>query len=470
MFWHPFQTERAQYIYDTASNEIFEVPPAVVRHLAGSAIEGDDIAAAVEQGRKKGYFLTGPLAVRCFSEEKIRADVAKLAAEGPAHMILNITERCNLRCGYCSFSGSYEDNRTHGTREMTLEVLEQAIHWYFSFPGRTEASIAFYGGEPLGGIALLRRAVNLARSLSPIPVQFRLTTNGTLLTPETCDFLVDNDFRLMLSLDGPEAVHNRYRVFPGGRGSFAPLWEGMRSLQGRYPDFFRKRISYNCVVASPARLLDIRDFVRSLPEFFQGHRMALTRVNSYPSCLPDSLIGKGDERLHSEREVMYQEFRRAVVAGQMNPNDLSSQMFLNTFADFHQRVMIPMSVPTASHGQCIPGLIKCYVDTAGRLHMCERVGEDRPIGDVYDGFDANAITGFLREYDHFLQESCSRCWGVRLCHKCFVQFRKKDGLSQDRLGEFCKDERHHLDWLIREYVSIREENNDAFAWCRDLVD
>ena len=470
MLWHPFQTQRAQYIYDTASNEILEVPPAVVRHLAGSTVEEDDIVTAVEEGRKTGYFRTGPVEVRCFSEEKIRADLARLMEEGPAHMILNVTERCNLRCGYCSFSGSYEDNRAHGSREMTQEVLEQAVRWYFSHPGRTSASIAFYGGEPLGSLALLRRAVDLARSLSPVPVQFRLTTNGTLLTPKTCDFLVDNDFRLMLSLDGPESVHDRYRIFPGGRGSFAPLMEGMRYLQGRFPDYYRRCVSYNCVVASPARLLDIRDFAQSLPEFFQGHRLTLNRVNSYPSCLPDSLTGKDDQRLQAERGVLYQEFRRAVIEERMNPHDLASQMFLNTFADFHQRVMVAMSVPAASHGQCVPGLIKCHVDTVGSLHMCERVGEERPIGNVKEGFDTKAIEGFLSAYDIFLREACSRCWAVRLCHKCYVQFRKKDGFSSSRLDEFCEGERRRLDWLISEYASIREANVKAFAWCRDLVD
>jgi uncharacterized protein len=469
MLWHPFQTQRAQYIYDTATNEILEVPAAVVRQLAGSTVEGKDVATAVDEGRKAGYFMTGPVAVRCFSEEKIASAMLRLAKEGPAHMILNITERCNLRCRYCSFSGSYEDNRTHGTREMPLDVLEKAVRWYFSFPDRKASSIAFYGGEPLGSLALLSRAVYLARSLSPAPIQFRLTTNGTLFNPEICDFLVHNNFKLMLSLDGPESVHDRYRVFPGGRGSFTLLLEGMRYLQERFPEYYRKSVSYNCVVASPARLLNIRDFVQSLPEFFRGHRLTLTRVNSYPSCLPESLTGKQDERLHTEREVMYQEFRGAVITGQMNPDDLASQMFLNTFADFHQRVMTRMSVPAASHGQCIPGLIKCFVDTTGSLHMCERAGEERPLGNVHNGFDANAIAEFLREYDQFLQEGCSRCWALRLCHKCFVQFRKKDGCSQDRLDEFCEGERNRLDWIIRDYTAIREENNDAFFWCRDLT-
>ena len=158
------------------------------------------------------------------------------------------------------------------------------------------------------------------------------------------------------------------------------------------------------------------------------------------------------------------------IEERMNPHDLASQMFLNTFADFHQRVMVAMSVPAASHGQCVPGLIKCHVDTVGSLHMCERVGEERPIGNVKEGFDTKAIEGFLSAYDIFLREACSRCWAVRLCHKCYVQFRKKDGFSSSRLDEFCEGERRRLDWLISEYASIREANVKAFAWCRDLVD
>jgi MoaA/NifB/PqqE/SkfB family radical SAM enzyme len=150
-------------------------------------VEGKDVATAVDEGRKAGYFMTGSVAVRCFSEEKIASAMIRLAKKGPAPMILSITERCNLRCRYCSFSGSYEDNLIHGTKEMPLDVFEKAVRWNFSFPDRNASSIAFYGGEPLGSLALISRAAYLARSLSPAPIQFHLTTNGTLFNPEICE-------------------------------------------------------------------------------------------------------------------------------------------------------------------------------------------------------------------------------------------------------------------------------------------
>lgn len=48
-------------------------------------------------------------------------------------------------------------------------------------------------------------------------VLFNFTTNGTLLTKDKVDFLVQHGFTMLISLDGPEDVQDRHRK--SGRGS-----------------------------------------------------------------------------------------------------------------------------------------------------------------------------------------------------------------------------------------------------------
>ena len=63
-----------------------------------------------------------------------------------------------------------------------------------------------------------------------------LQTNGTLLTDEWCLFLKKHDFMVGISLDGPQAIHDRYRRDRKGNGSFEKAMQGLRLLQKHQVD------------------------------------------------------------------------------------------------------------------------------------------------------------------------------------------------------------------------------------------
>jgi sulfatase maturation enzyme AslB (radical SAM superfamily) len=60
-------------------------------------------------------------------------------------------------------------------------------------------------------------------------LSFAITTNG-LLMEKYMNFLVENDFNLLISLDG-NAKNNRYRVFKNGKPAFKKILENIRALQ-----------------------------------------------------------------------------------------------------------------------------------------------------------------------------------------------------------------------------------------------
>lgn len=48
-----------------------------------------------------------------------------------------------------------------------------------------------------------------------------MTTNGTLLNKEVIEYLVKNNFKITVSIDGPKEVHDRSRHFADtDKGSF----------------------------------------------------------------------------------------------------------------------------------------------------------------------------------------------------------------------------------------------------------
>ncbi|OGT91418.1 MAG: hypothetical protein A2286_14000 [Gammaproteobacteria bacterium RIFOXYA12_FULL_61_12] len=469
------RTAQGHYVYDTWTNEILELDPEVFGLLPGGeeavSLDPESRQRAlqeIEAARAEGYLsddcpVISNFPGACF--EGIRRDILQ---RGPDHLIINITERCNFRCRYCSYSGAYEDMRTHSERRMDWETLRAALDWLLAFP-RAEYSLGFYGGEPLMETGLLRRAVDWMRAHTDKPLVFRCTSNGSLLSEENCRFLVENDFRLTLSIDGPREINDRYRQLKHGAGGFEKTWQGIRRLHEMDPGYFARRVSYSLVAAPPVELVKIHRFIEENPQYFHDHRMAVSSVNAYPSDLPPEMKDKGNRAIFlQQREELFEQFRRNLLAGKRSPTDFPLNFFKNDFFDLHLREMGRMDPVTSSDGQCIPGNGKCMVDVDGSLYMCERVGSTRPIGHVAKGFDEAAIFAFLAEYDAFLHGHCGQCWMLRLCNKCYIHFRKGDRLDPERLERFCRDQEARWSWVLERYIQLREEDPAVFDWVKDL--
>jgi uncharacterized protein len=104
---------------------------------------------------------------------------------------------------------------------------------YFSRP-QAEYTFAWQGGEPtLMGLDFYKKAIQIQNELKPqsSTVQNVLQTNGTLLNDEWAKFLHDNHFLVGVSLDGPAAIHDRYRRTTDGRGSQTAVVNGLKRLK-----------------------------------------------------------------------------------------------------------------------------------------------------------------------------------------------------------------------------------------------
>lgn len=62
-------------------------------------------------------------------------------------------------------------------------------------------------------------------------------TNGILIDDEWARFFADNHFLVGISIDGPEAFHNRYRTFANGKGSFSYVIKAIETLQKHQVEF-----------------------------------------------------------------------------------------------------------------------------------------------------------------------------------------------------------------------------------------
>ncbi len=141
--------------------------------------------------------------------------------------------RCNLACRYC-FYLSKQELYPGGTFRMSDSLLEEFLRQYIEAQKVPAVTIAWQGGEPtLMGLDFYRRSVELAEHYRKpgMQVGYTIQTNGTLLDAEWCAFFQEHNFLVGISIDGPKALHDAYRVDRKGRGTFDRVMEGRRLLQ-----------------------------------------------------------------------------------------------------------------------------------------------------------------------------------------------------------------------------------------------
>ncbi len=164
------------------------------------------------------------------------------SAQEPFHVIVKpIGPLCNLECEYCFYLDKAQMFRGSKFR-ISDELLETHIRDYIEGQpaGCQEVGFAWQGGEPtLLGIEFFRKVVALQDKYRKpgMLISNALQTNGTKLDRNWCEFLRENKFLVGISIDGPEAFHNRYRKTKGGKGSFQQVIRGLENLLKYQVDF-----------------------------------------------------------------------------------------------------------------------------------------------------------------------------------------------------------------------------------------
>lgn len=140
---------------------------------------------------------------------------------------------CNLGCRYCFFLSKENLYRDESPR-MDEDTLETYIRQLMEASPGPLVQVSWQGGEPmLRGIEFFRRSVLLAAKYRKPgqDVLHTIQTNGTLIDDEWAAFFRANAYLVGLSIDGPRALHDTYRVSKRNEGSFDDVIRGWNCLQ-----------------------------------------------------------------------------------------------------------------------------------------------------------------------------------------------------------------------------------------------
>jgi uncharacterized protein len=211
---------------------------------------------------------------------------------------------CNLDCQYCFFL-SKEQLYPGSKFRMADDLLETYIQQLLEAHQTPEVTIAWQGGEPtLMGLEFFQRSIELVdKHKKPgQQVSHTLQTNGTRLDDDWGQFFKQHHFLIGLSVDGPQPLHDTYRVDKRGRGSFEQVMQGWKTLKKHEVDF---NILCTVNAANGDRPLEVYRFFRDElgAEFIQFIPI-IERVNEDGS----TLIQSGNQV--TERSVKPEQFGR----------------------------------------------------------------------------------------------------------------------------------------------------------------
>ena len=141
---------------------------------------------------------------------------------------------CNLDCHYCYYLQKellYPEAKSF---QMASDLLEEYIVQQIAISPGPEILFSWHGGEPtILGLDYFRRIVELQRKHRPNGKQIlnSIQTNGVLLTEDWCRFFAAEKFAVGLSLDGPPALHDAYRLTKDRKATHRQVMRAYRLLR-----------------------------------------------------------------------------------------------------------------------------------------------------------------------------------------------------------------------------------------------
>jgi uncharacterized protein len=396
-------------------------------------------------------------------------------------IILELTGRCNLRCGYCIYNEGCNLNRDFNQSDMSIDVAKAAVD-YANKHSKEKVAVTFYGGEPLLKFDLLKWVIEYSlQTLGQKELTFSLTTNLTLVTPQIAEYLASiPGLSVVCSFDGPEYVQNSYRKYINGLGSFSEAYRGLKLLA----DAFTKSkniMSINAVFAPPysyEKLQDINTFFSELD--FLPANMDINIDYASSGSVDDSehiaeLLKNPEyckENGHTLNPLQTWEKKQVETNESIRgaENSIYASSMEKTLMRIQSRFISEEAVGYYPFNACcVPGARRLYVSTSGDLYVCERIGISPSIGNIFTGIDFDRIRKFyIKDYSDGSVTKCKDCWAIRLCPVCYTGNYSQTKFCSDIKNSRCEGIRNAVMSELSFFHSIQETAPEKLEFLKDM--
>lgn len=267
-----------------------------------------------------------------------------------------VSTDCNLGCSYCYHNWLAEKQKKHEI--MSNEIL-QKLFSNLARMQQEEVEIIWHGGEPLlAGKAFFRSALAEEKKIRK-KITNLIQTNGILLDEEWSQILKEGKFKVGISIDGPEEIHDFCRVSKAGAPTFKIVEKKIKMIKDQG------------LSVGPVSVITKKSVSQGKEVFSFLYGMGLRRMNFSP-C-PDS----GESYAITGKE--YGDFLLAVFREWMRLDDPDIKIVpLSSF----MQVLVGGSPTICSYQADCSNFLS--VDADGSVYVCGRsVGvQGRKIGNI----------------------------------------------------------------------------------------
>lgn len=324
-------------------------------------------------------------------EEKLRSPIKSLC--------LNVAHDCNLRCSYCFAS---EGDFGCGRELMPLETAKKSVDFLIEHSGKIKnLEMDFFGGEPLMNWNVVKETVKYARSLEKKynkNFRFTLTTNGILLDDEKIDFINDEIYDVVLSLDGRKEINDKYRITKTKKGSYdivLPKFQKLISRRGNKSYYVRGTYTK-----------DNLDFTKDVMHLYN---LGFKNISMEPVLCDKNFASSVNKEDINRVLAEYENLCRELIKMKKSGKEIN---FFNFNIDLDKGPCVLKRLKG-----CGCGNDYVAITPRGDIFSCHQlVGENEfKMGNVNSGtFDDNIKKRFLNT-SIYHKEKCQNCWVKFYC-------------------------------------------------------
>ncbi len=352
-------------------------------------------------------------------------------------LILYVTDGCNMNCSYC-FEGSNRQRPDF----LSINTAKVAIDQFLKKKNDENLSLSFFGGEPLLNLNVIRNILNyISADTKSSNITINLTTNGLLLSPDTFNFLSNYNVKILLSMDGPELIHDRWRKGIDGSNTYHRILKNLEYALERRADLISIRATITPNVSS---LVEIVNHFMAIGVNDIGFDIAIGDYANCPVWNEDNI---------SQYESMYKEYvediLQKIVKGKPVPLHILSR--INKILK-REKTLFP----------CRMGRELLVVGPNGNYYPCHWFigNKDFTTGNVTSGFSESKQMNY---YPPPVQDklNCRNCWARSICDgTCSAIQYSRCGNAQAPDPIACYANRIVWKWTIWLYAKLIEIKMD----------
>ncbi len=479
--FHLFDDGPQRLLYSVETGELLEVTQQLAELIERcseaplSEVDGHYLLSEDSWSPGAAEALLRPLIERGFfhyrelDREQQSSFLDQLWKHNPRRLQLLMAQMCNLKCLYC-----YEEQNGSNARKrlMTFEMAKTSVDYLVERAGtRRQLQITFFGGEPLLNKKVMYQVVEYCEKVGEEQNKefvFELITNGSLLTPDVTDYLVEKRFLLMISLDGYREMNNFNRPSVNGSDLYDTILEN-----ARYANHAYRESGIGIPVKVRANLThEHHDLARTV-EFLEGQGFTTIGVASVDD-LPWSEVN-----LHACTEQDLDEIaeqRRAFRA--QGIEDLIRNRRPRPFArKLAREALREIQKSFVTRGlRCGVGRNTNIVDTDGNIYPCHRYGDmtEYILGNVEQGtLDESRMRSYYEAVNQAASTKCTSCWARNVCGgPCAWEVSSPQGDIIEPREEHCRRIRDGMEAnlilrrkLLNEAPHLLPESERASTGC-----